>query len=196
LLDRVNSLLDLARLEQKQEGLELKGELPASLLEGAAESVRPRALDKGIDLEVEAPANLPAVAADPERLGHALGNLLDNAITYTNRGGKITLRAFRTDHAITLAVADTGEGIPREYLPHVFERFFRVPGKSRGSGTGLGLAIVREIVHAHGGTIDCTSHPGAGTEFRLTLPLWSEKSTESVPSHDSEGVGSGNQTRI
>jgi signal transduction histidine kinase len=195
LLDRVNSLLDLARLEQKREGLELKAELPVSLLEGAAESVRPRALDKGIDLEVEAPVDLPALAADHERLGHALGNLLDNAITYTHPGGKITLRAFRTDHAVTLAVVDTGEGIPREYLPHVFERFFRVPGKSRGTGTGLGLAIVREIVHAHGGTIECTSEPDAGTEFRLTLPLWSEISLEKVASHESEGVGSENQTR-
>jgi signal transduction histidine kinase len=69
-------------------------------------------------------------------------------------------------------VADTGQGIAPEHLPHVFERFFRVPGHSRGGGTGLGLAIAREIVIAHGGTITCDSRPGAGTVFRLTLPVW------------------------
>ena len=72
-------------------------------------------------------------------------------------------------------MADTGLGIPPEYLPHVFEKFFRVPGQSQGGGTGLGLAIVREIVTAHGGTITCDSQPGAGTMFRLTLPIWTGK---------------------
>jgi two-component system, NtrC family, sensor histidine kinase KinB len=190
LLDRVNSLLDLARLEEKREGLVLRAESPASLLQSAAEAIRPRAEDKGIDLEVEAPEDLPPVGADPERLGHALDNLLDNAVTYTNRGGRITLKAARSDDGVTITIADTGQGIPREYLPHVFERFFRVPGRSRGSGTGLGLAIVREIVNAHGGRIDCTSQPGVGTEFRLTLPLWHEKLTDRAPGHDGSAVGS------
>ena len=63
-------------------------------------------------------------------------------------------------------------GIAPEYLPHVFDKFFRMPGHSRDSGTGLGLAIVREIVTAHGGSVSCVSQPGQGTEFRLTLPVW------------------------
>jgi signal transduction histidine kinase len=73
---------------------------------------------------------------------------------------------------VILEVADTGQGIPAEYLPSVFERFFRVPGQSQGSGSGLGLAIVREIVAAHRGTIVCDSRPGAGTVFQITLPAW------------------------
>src|SRR5262249_34937991 len=72
---------------------------------------------------------------------------------------------------VTLSVTDTGVGIAPEHLPHVFEKFFRVPGQSRGSGTGLGLAIVQEITTAHGGSITCESLPGVGTTFRLTLPL-------------------------
>ena len=69
-----------------------------------------------------------------------------------------------------LTVADTGVGIPPEYLPHVFDRFFRIPGQSEEAGTGLGLAIVKEIVTAHGGEITCESEPGKGTTFRITLP--------------------------
>ena len=71
---------------------------------------------------------------------------------------------------MVLSVADTGAGIPPEHLPHVFERFFRVPGRAAASGTGLGLAIVREIVTAHGGSVTCESRPGEGTVFRITLP--------------------------
>ena len=69
-------------------------------------------------------------------------------------------------------MADTGLGIPPEHLPHVFEKFFRVPGRSQGRGTGLGLAIVREIVTAHHGEVTCESEPGKGTVFTLSLPVW------------------------
>ena len=74
-------------------------------------------------------------------------------------------------------MADTGVGIPAEYMPHVFDKFFRVPGQPRGSGTGLGLAIAREIVTAHGGMISCHSQPGKGTVFRFTLPVWPAEAT-------------------
>ena len=115
-----------------------------------------------------------------QRLGHALGNLLDNALTYTDRGGRITLSAALADNQIVLAVADTGIGIPPEHLPHIFDRFSRIPNQSRGAGTGLGLAIVREIVTAHGGNISCESQPGKGTTFRIRLD---RKSTRLNSSH-------------
>ena len=119
---------------------------------------------------LDAPRDLPPVAVDAVRLGHALDNLLDNALTYTERSGRITLAASAAPEGVALIVADTGCGIPPEHLAHVFEKFFRVPGQKRGSGSGLGLAIVQEIVTAHGGTITCSSEPGVGTTFRLTLP--------------------------
>ena len=72
------------------------------------------------------------------------------------------------------SIADTGIGIPSEHLPHIFEKFFRVPGRSRGRGTGLGLAIVREVVVAHHGEVACESPPGEGTVFSLTLPSWKD----------------------
>jgi signal transduction histidine kinase len=143
---------------------------PADVLRAAADGVRPRAADKGLEVVLDMPGELPDVQANPERLLHALGNLLDNAVTYTDRGGKITLSAIPSNGHVVFTVADTGIGIPPEFLPHVFERFFRVPGRSRGGGTGLGLAITKEIVTAHGGTVTCESAPGTGTTFRLTLP--------------------------
>lgn len=175
LLARVNSLLDLARLEEKQGALDLRPESPRALLETAAETVRPRAADKGVEMIIEVPPDLPEVAADAQRLGNALENLLANAITYTDRGGRITLSATRAGERVILSVTDTGMGIPPEYLPHVFDKFFRVPGQSQGGGTGLGLAIVHEIVTAHGGEITCESRAGVGSVFRLTLPVWEGK---------------------
>ena len=73
---------------------------------------------------------------------------------------------------MTLTVADTGVGIAVEHLPHVFDRFFRIPGQSEEGGTGLGLAIVKEIVAAHNGEVACESEPGQGTTFRMILPAW------------------------
>jgi two-component system, NtrC family, sensor histidine kinase KinB len=171
LLAMINNLLDLARLEQGSRQLDLKPEQPESLLRTAADAVRPRAEDQAVDLVLDMPQGLPKVAVDASRLGSALGNLLDNALTYTDRGGKITVGARANGDTVTLSVADTGVGIAPEALPHVFEKFFRVPGQSKGVGTGLGLAIVQEIVAAHGGTITCESAPGKGTIFRMTLPV-------------------------
>lgn len=170
LLAMIDNLLDLARLEQGWRQLEVLPATPESLLRTAADAVRPRAEDKGVELVVDAPPDLPAVAVDAARLGHALLNLLGNALTYTERGGRVTLAARSGPDGVTFSVQDTGCGIPAEHLPHVFEKFFRVPGRSRGTGTGLGLAIAHEIVIAHGGTIACDSRPGAGTTFRFTLP--------------------------
>ena len=173
LLNMIEHLLALARMEQGRESLQMQAETSEALLQAAADTARPRAESKHIDLVVENVSGLPPVAADPVRLGHALNNLLDNALTYTDEGGRITLSArLLDDHTVCLSVADTGVGIPVEYLSHVFDKFFRVPGQSRGHGTGLGLAIVREIVLAHHGQVRCESQPGQGTVFHLTLPVW------------------------
>lgn len=171
LLSVVNNLLDLGKLAQGGRQLDLRPESPRSLLQHAADAVSVRAQDQEVSLHVDTPEGLPAVLADAVRIDHALRNLLDNALAYTDRGGRITLSASLDAASVILSVADTGCGIPPEHLPHVFEKFFRVPGQSRGTGTGLGLAIVQEIVTAHGGTIACESQPNVGTTFRMRLPL-------------------------
>jgi signal transduction histidine kinase len=172
LLSLIEHLLALARLEHAGSALHLSPQSPAALLQTAADRAAPRAADKHVTLAVEAGDELPAVAADAERLGHALNNLVDNALTYTEAGGRVTLAADRPDAGhVRLTVADTGAGIPKEHLPHVFDKFFRVPGQSHPPGTGLGLAIVREVVEAHGGAVTCESEPGRGTAFHVTLPV-------------------------
>jgi NtrC-family two-component system sensor histidine kinase KinB len=175
LLGMVNRLLDLARLEQGKSPFDVKPEQPAALLQTAADTIQPRADAKEVTVKVEAPPDLPPIAADAGRLGHALNNLLDNALTYTDRGGQITLTAAECGDTVTLTVADTGQGIPPQHLSHIFDKFFRIPGQSTDAGTGLGLAIVREIVVAHGGAITCQSTVGAGTVFRMQIPVWKDR---------------------
>ena len=176
LLALIEQLLALARLQRPGGGEHRQPEDPADLLRRAADAVRPRAEDQHVELEVRADGPVPLVAVDPDRIGLALKNLVDNAVTYTPSGGRVTLSAApAADGRVELAVSDTGVGIPPEYLPHVFERFFRVPGQSHPAGTGLGLAIVKEVVTAQGGGVACESTPGRGTTFRVTLPVWNSE---------------------
>jgi two-component system, NtrC family, sensor histidine kinase KinB len=182
LLAMVNNLLDIARLEEGSRQLEKTPQSPELLLRCAADAVRPRADEKRVDIVISVPSGLPEVAADPTRIGTAFRNLLDNALTYTDAGGRITLSAAALADAVEFTIADTGVGIPPEYLSRVFEKFFRTPIQSAGGGTGLGLAIVQEIVIAHGGRISCHSQPNTGTSFRLTLPIARPGSS---PPHDS-----------
>jgi signal transduction histidine kinase len=171
LLALIEQLLALARLQRTQDRAAFQPEDPVELLRRAADGVRPRAEDKHVDLEVAVDDPPLPVVVDSERIGQALMNLLNNAVTYTPAGGKVTLSAAPAgDGRVVLSVADTGVGIPPEYLPRVFDRFFRIPGHSDETGTGLGLAIVKEIVTAHKGEVTCESEPGKGTTFRITLP--------------------------
>jgi signal transduction histidine kinase len=178
LLAVVNNLLDLARLEPGSRQLDLHPESVRKLLQAAADTVSVRARDSNVELSIETPDDLPPVLADASRMGHALRNLLDNALIYTDPGGKITLSAAADGDVVILSVADTGCGISPENLPHIFEKFFRVPAQKR-TGTGLGLAIVQEIVAAHGGSITCESQVDVGTTFRIRLP----SATQSGDSH-------------
>jgi len=174
LLTMINNLLDLARLERGGSQLRLEPESPATLLRAAFDAFRPRSHDRGVELVLEEPDYLEKVPVDKERIQHALGNLLDNALAHTPPGGRITLAAEAASDGVVLSVTDTGSGIPAEYLPHIFERHFRVPGDATPGGSGLGLAIVREIVTAHRGTVECRSTPGKRTVFRMLLPTKAE----------------------
>ena len=153
------------------------GELAADL----AARFRPAAARAGLELRLDAAPGLPVVLADGARLSRALANLLDNALRHTPAGGAVTLGARRDADAAELWVADTGEGIDPERLPHVFDRYYRgTDARTRaggGGGTGLGLAIARAVAEAHGGTLTAESRPGEGATFRLRLPL------------DADGIG-------
>lgn len=171
LLKLIDQLLALARLQRPQDRSVMRMMDPVELLRQAADAIRPRIEDKHLALDLKDGDPLPPVAVDPPRIAQALGNLLNNAVTYTPPGGHVALSAGLThDGKVQLTVADTGVGIPLEYQSHVFDRFFRIPGHSDETGTGLGLAIAKEVVAAHGGEIVCKSEPGKGTTFLITLP--------------------------
>ncbi len=171
LLAMVNDLLDLTRIEQGRVRLDLRPIPPSEAVSAAVERQISRARDRGIDLTADVAPGLPAVLVDPDRVAHVFDNLIGNALDHTDRGGSVRIDAKLLGRFVMVTVADTGEGIAEEYLSRVFERFYRVPGSKAPRGAGLGLAIAREIVLAHGGTIDVASGPGRGAAFTFTLPV-------------------------
>jgi signal transduction histidine kinase len=110
-------------------------------------------------------------AFDQDRIRQVATILLDNAVKYTPEGGTVTVTVGGGECYVELTVADTGAGIPAEYLPHLFERFYRVDAARSAGGVGLGLAIARQIADLHGGTIDVVSVVGVGSTFTLRLPI-------------------------
>lgn len=163
---RVLSLADAGELS-----LNCQPTSPRSLLARTAAAHLPLAQARGIDLRVDAPADLPAVKVDPERMAQVLGNLVGNALRYTENGGHVDLSATSDGTHVSLQVQDTGEGIAPEDLPHIFDRFYRADAAraQQEEESGLGLAIARSIVEAHGGTISAASRPGHGTTFTIDL---------------------------
>jgi two-component system, OmpR family, sensor histidine kinase BaeS len=138
-----------------------------ALAHDAVAGFQARAEAAGVKLSAEAAEDVPPADADPVRIRAVLGNLLANALRHTPAGGTITVAVRRSGDRAEAAVTDTGEGIPADLLPHVFDRFVKGSGST---GSGLGLAIARDLVRAHGGTIEIASRPGSGTTVRLALP--------------------------
>jgi signal transduction histidine kinase len=136
------------------------------LVEDTVASFRSQAESAGVSLTAEDADNLPPVEVDPARIRQVISNLLSNAIRHTPSGGSVKVAVNSSSDQVTLTVTDTGEGIPPELLPHVFERF--VKGAS-SQGSGLGLAIAHDIAAAHGGTLQISSEAGSGTTATLGL---------------------------
>jgi signal transduction histidine kinase len=175
ILAMINDLLDLTRIEQGRVDLDVQPTAPADLVLEVVERYEASAQDSGITLSGSVAFGLPPVRVDRERIAHVFDNLVGNALAHTNRGGSVRLAAELDGEVVRFTVADTGEGIPREHLHRLFEKFYRVPGSRArpGGGAGLGLAIAREIVVAHGGQVEVASEVGKRTTFTFTLPTGS-----------------------
>ncbi len=167
----VEDLLILAALESKEgkviwEDVNLK-----KLAEEVVQNLKEFADEKSVTVEVKIPDNFHC-RCDGHKISILLKNLVENAIKYNREGGKVWIKAYRSEKYTVLEVSDTGIGIPKKHLPFIFERFYRVD-KSRSReirGTGLGLSIVKHIALIHGGKVEVESEPGEGSTFRVLIP--------------------------
>jgi signal transduction histidine kinase len=170
----VQDLQELSRAEAGQIPLDLRPVALSEIIHKVTERLAPQFEDKGVALQADVPADLPAVQADANRTVQMLVNLLGNALQYTPSGGHVIVRAGVEGRFARLSVQDTGIGVAAEHLPHLFERFYRVD-KSRsraGGGSGIGLTIARHLIEAQGGRLRAESPGiGQGSTFTFTLPL-------------------------
>jgi CheY-like chemotaxis protein len=143
-------------------------------VQAAIETTRPAAAAKGVRVQAVLDPMAGPVSGDPNRLQQVFWNLLSNAIKFTPRGGRVQVLLERVDSQLEIAIADTGEGITAEFLPHVFDRFRQSDASTtrRHGGLGLGLAIVKQLVELHGGTVRAKSAGlGQGATFTISLPV-------------------------
>jgi signal transduction histidine kinase len=166
----IRDLLDVTAIESGKLAFDPGPVRPIELLSEAIDAHLAACAELGIELTVECARDLPEVAADVERLLQILGNLIGNAMKFTPRGGRVTLgAAVGTDH-VRFWAADTGQGVPTDLVPNIFDKFRQRRSRPQ-DGVGLGLAICKAIVDAHGGHIWVESVPGAGTTVAFTMPL-------------------------
>jgi len=169
----IDELQELSLAESGELKLIRQDEDISRLISQTVSAVRAQAASKDVSFSINLVHDLPPVNVDSQRIAQVLHNLLDNAISHTAQGGSITVSAAQQDNWLEIAVTDTGEGIPEEDLPNIFERFYRVD-KSRAratGGSGLGLTIAKRFVEAHGGRIEARSELGKGSRFAFTLPI-------------------------
>lgn len=170
----IDDILALSRLESNEPHLLIR---PVSLPELVAQAVKENeagAAERDITIRVENSDELPKIYADPVHLGRAVGNLVANALNYSNKGGCISVLTGMTKeraNRVFIEVADNGDGIHDEDIPHVFDKYYRWKRSGKKRGHGLGLAIVKAVVDAHGGKVELKSKIGEGATFTITLPV-------------------------
>ena len=176
LLDMINDLLDVARIES---GHGVQQQIPLDLadtLQQIVHLLEPKAKERGLALELKLPEDLPFVRADERSMEEVFTNLISNAINYSPEGGTVVIAASKYMEYLKVRVSDTGVGIAAEELPKIFDKFYRVkhPQTRQVIGTGLGLSIVKGVIEAHRGSVEVESTPGVGTIFKVLLPIISE----------------------
>ncbi len=174
----VDDLQELSLAETGELELIRQAEDISRVINQAVLAMQAKATAKGVSLHTEPPGELPLCDIDSQRIRQVLHNLLDNAVVHTPAGGVITVGTRREGEWVEISVTDTGEGIPAQELPNIFERFYRVD-KSRSRATGghgLGLTIAKRLVEAHGGKVKVESEVGRGSRFTFSVPVYSATS--------------------
>jgi signal transduction histidine kinase/ActR/RegA family two-component response regulator len=170
----IDDLLDISRIVSGKLRLDVRRMPVAQPVEAAVEAVRPAALARDVELVLDVAPDAGEIDADPDRLQQVVWNLVANAVKFTDGGGRVDVRVQRDARHVEIRVRDTGRGIDRAFLPHVFERFTQVdPSSTREhGGLGLGLSIVRHLVEMHGGDVAAESAGiGQGATFIVRLPF-------------------------
>ena len=171
LMNMTNELTELSMMENRETTLNKHTLKINSLVRQVVQRLQAQSDKKGLTLSVDIEPAAPDLVIDQYRIEQVLVNLVYNAIKFTDPGGVITISVKTRDNEIMVSVSDTGIGIPREELPRVFERFYKVNKARDDEGVGLGLAISRHIITSHGGKIWAESEEGKGSTFFFTLPL-------------------------
>jgi CheY-like chemotaxis protein len=188
----IDDLLDMSRIMVGKVGLTLARASPAEIVTAAADALRPVADAKGISLSIDVAAVADVrISCDATRLQQVVTNLLGNGVKFTPEGGRVEAMGEVREQEVRLVVRDTGQGIPPEFLPDVFERFRQADASTtrRHRGLGLGLSIARHIVEMHGGTIVAHSDgPGRGATFTVTLPVAAAGSADAVADDELQAI--------
>jgi len=167
----IDSLLDMSRLESGRFQIQKQRLSIKDIIHETVESFYSLASEKGAVINEDIPVALPEIEADGERVRQVMVNLLSNAVKFSNGGGSVTVKGEVNCGELLVQVTDHGIGIPKEAMPHLFERFYRAPDSMARGGAGLGLYISEQIIEAHGGRIWAESKVGQGSTFSFSLPL-------------------------
>jgi CheY-like chemotaxis protein len=170
----IEDLLDVSRITAGKMELNIRPVPTAAAMQSVIDTMQPIAKKRGVQLEAALTSSAKVLMGDPDRFQQAVMNLLDNAIKFTPAGGRVNVGLENTDDGVRITVADTGKGIPPQFLPHVFDRFRQADSTTTRvyGGLGIGLAVVRHIVELHGGRIRVESPgEGQGATFIVELPL-------------------------
>jgi signal transduction histidine kinase len=173
----IDNFLTFSRMERNKRAFEFTSVDVAGAVRAAVAAVGERFSPPDTRLDVDLPADLPQVRADPDALVTVLLNLLDNAWKYSGDSKAVKVRAFATDGGVSIEVSDNGAGMSRRAMSRIFDKFYQVDQtlSRKAGGCGLGLSIVKFILDAHGGSIDVKSLPGKGSTFTVKLPAQGER---------------------